>query len=195
MNRLYAGAGRLERSVVHRLAPYHGALLRISIGLLRISLGLVFLVFGALKFVPGLSPAEGIATRTVDTLTLGLMPDGLALAFVAALETAIGLSLLTGRRLRLGLVLLGVAMVGILAPLVLFPGQLFSRPGHAPTLEAQYVFKDIVLLAAALVVAVGTLARHPAAAAARAPADDSEGGRPVRPIGQRTANRRLNAAA
>ena len=33
--------------------------------LLRVSLGIVFLWFGALKFAPGLSPAEGLAGATI----------------------------------------------------------------------------------------------------------------------------------
>jgi uncharacterized membrane protein YkgB len=35
---------------------------------------------------------------------------------------------------------------------VLFPGELFSGPDHAPTLAGQYVLKDVILLAASLVV-------------------------------------------
>jgi hypothetical protein len=45
-------------------------------------------------------------------------------------------------------------MVGILSPLVLLAGDLIA---DGPTLEAQYVFKDIVLVAAALVVAARAL--------------------------------------
>ena len=41
---------------------------------LRLSLGLVFLWFGALKLVPGLSPAEGLAGDTLSILTQGLVP-------------------------------------------------------------------------------------------------------------------------
>ena len=157
-------ADRLERLVVRRLAPYRDTLLRASIDLLRISVGLVFILFGMLKFVPGLSPAEELATQTMSRLTFGLMPDGLSLVVVAALETTIGLCLLTGRHLRLGLVLLGMAMVGVLSPLVLFTGQLFAGPYYAPTLEAQYVIKDVILLAAGVVITVSTLVRHPSAA-------------------------------
>ena len=36
--------------------------------LLRIALGIVFLWFGALKFLPGLSPAEELAGRTIEAL-------------------------------------------------------------------------------------------------------------------------------
>lgn len=134
---------------------------RHSIVLLRISLGVVFLGFGALKFIPGLSPVQTLTAQTVDTLTLGLFPDGVGLPLVGALETAIGLCLLTGRFVRLGVVLLGLAMIGILAPLVLFPERLFSRRFFAPTLEGQYVLKDLVLLAAGLVVAATAFGKHP----------------------------------
>ena len=124
-----------------------------SVTLLRLSLGLVFLVFGALKFVPGLSPAQDLAVRTFEALTFGIVPRDLALVLVAGLETAIGVILITGWHLRVGVGLLGVAMIGILAPLVLFPNRLFGATLFAPTLEAQYVLKDVVLLAAGLVVA------------------------------------------
>lgn len=127
-------------------------LTRNSVSLVRMSLGFVFLAFGLLKFFPDVSPAEAIAIRTTDALTLGIVEGDVARLFVAAMETAIGLSLLTGRYLRFGVGLLGVAMVGVLSPLVLFTGDLFSREYNAPTLEGQYVVKDIVLLAAGLIV-------------------------------------------
>jgi putative oxidoreductase len=125
---------------------------------LRVSLGLVFLAFGALKFVPGASPAQELAIRTVDTLTLGIVSGQAALLLTAVAETFIGLTLVTGRMIRAGLAVLAASLVGIMAPLVLFFGELV--PG-APTLEAQYVFKDIVLVAAGLVVAVHTLGNPP----------------------------------
>jgi uncharacterized membrane protein YphA (DoxX/SURF4 family) len=121
---------------------------------LRVSLGLVFLAFGALKFVPGASPAQELAIRTVDTLTLGIVSGQAALLLTAVAETFIGLTLVTGRMIRVGLAVLAASLVGIMSPLVLFFGDLV--PG-APTLEAQYVFKDIVLVAAGLVVAGHTL--------------------------------------
>jgi putative oxidoreductase len=126
---------------------------RNSVGLLRLSLGLVFLGFGALKFFPGVSPAEHIAGTTVEMLTFGLVPGRGAVVLVALMETFIGLSLITGRLRRTGLAVLGVALTGILSPLVLMPGQLFEADTFTPNLTGQYVLKDIVLVAAALVVA------------------------------------------
>ena len=157
MNLLHVPLRRLD-ALAMRLLQRTGIGLRPSITLLRISLGLVFLGFGLLKFVPGLSPVEGLVEGTVDLLTFGRLTGGAATGVVAAMESLIGLSLLTGRYLRLGLALLGIAMVGILSPIVLFADRLFfSRAGFAPTLEAQYVLKDVVLLAASLVVAAAAL--------------------------------------
>ncbi len=158
---------QLERSVARWIAPRHANLTALSHTLLRVSLGAVFLLFGVLKFVPGLSPAEDIAVRAVSELSFGLVPDGLALVLVATMETVIGLTLLTGVWLRLGLVLLGGALIGILSPLVLFPDALFN--GLAPTLAGQYVIKDIVLLAAALVVAVSVFGQRRVPQASQTP--------------------------
>jgi putative oxidoreductase len=141
---------RLERRATDWLARH-------SVDVLRISLGLVFLGFGVLKFFPGLSPAEPLAARTLDILTFGILPDRTGLILVAGLESVIGLLLLTGRWLRVALVLLAIELVGILSPLVLLPGEMFRSFPFAPTLEGQYVLKDIVVAAAGLVVGARAL--------------------------------------
>lgn len=126
-----------------------------SITALRISLGLVILGFGALKFIPGASPAEDLVMRTTDMLTLGLVSGTAAVVATAVLETFIGITLLTGIGLRVGLVAMAGWLVGIMTPVVLFPADMF--PGFFPTLEAQYVLKDVILAAAAAVVAAKAL--------------------------------------
>lgn len=131
-----------------------GWLNRHSIDILRVSLGVVFLAFGALKFIPGASPAQDLVVRTLETLSMGILTDGTALLVTAAAECFIGLTLITGRLLRTGLVVLCASTVGILSPMVLFFTDLF--PGW-PTLAGQYVFKDIVLAAAGLVIVAHSL--------------------------------------
>jgi hypothetical protein len=126
-----------------------------SVTALRISLGLVILGFGALKYVPGASPAEPLVMRTVDALSFGLVSGTPAVVATAVVETVIGLILVTGVGLRAGLVLLAGTLLGWMSPLVLFFGDLF--PGGLPTLEAQYVLKDIILATAAAVVAARAL--------------------------------------
>ncbi|MEV7962602.1 DoxX family protein [Oerskovia paurometabola] len=129
-------------------------LTRWSVPALRVTLGLVFLGFGVLKYFPGASPAEQIVTQTVGALTFGVVEGTAAVVLTAVVETVIGLTLLTGRWLKVGLVVLAVALVGMMSPVVLFPGELF---GDGMTLLGQYVLKDVVFVAAAAVVAAVTL--------------------------------------
>lgn len=124
-----------------------------SILLLRICMGLVFLGFGFLKFFPGISPIEDLATRTTTVLTMRIFSGPRAMDFVAGLECVIGVCFLSGRFLRVGVWLMAVQMVGAMSPLLLFPGELFPGPMHAPTLSAQYILKDIILIAAGMVIA------------------------------------------
>lgn len=46
---------------------------------LRASLGIIIFWFGLLKFFPGLSPAEGLATITIGMLTFGLVSPGMSI--------------------------------------------------------------------------------------------------------------------
>jgi len=144
---------RVDRVGARALARLELWLVRHSIGALRISMGAVFFGFGVIKFFPGMSPAQSLATETVKMLSFGLVPASVSIVLVASLECAIGLCLLTGRWLRIGVWLLGLQVIGILLPLVLVPGELFTGPSHAPNLKGQYVLKDVVLVAAAMVIA------------------------------------------
>ena len=125
---------------------------RYGLQLLRISLGVVFLWFGALKFFPGLSPAQDLAARTVEKLTLGTVHPNVSIPLLAAWESLIGLGLLVRIFMRATLFLLAVQMAGTLMPLVLFPSEVFTRIPYAPTLEGQYIIKNAVLISAAIVL-------------------------------------------
>lgn len=131
-------------------------LTRNSVRLLRVSMGAVILGFGFLKYFPGVSPAEHMVETVSRTLTFGLMPDRPTMFLFATIECLIGLSLITGIGLRVVIYPTGLWAVGILSPLVLMPGELFSGPDHMPSLEGQYVLKDVILLTATLVIAEAT---------------------------------------
>jgi uncharacterized membrane protein YkgB len=119
---------------------------------LRASLGVVFLWFGALKLFPGLSPAEGLAGRTILVLTAGLVEPAVSVPLLGVWESLIGIGLLTGRALRLTLVVLFVQMSGTVTPLVLFPSDVFASGPLVLTMEGQYIIKNLVLVSAAIVV-------------------------------------------
>lgn len=125
---------------------------RNGIRLLRVSLGIVFFWFGFLKFFPGLSPATELATKTIDMLTFGAVPSGVAINVLAVWESAIGLGLIFGVAMRVTLLLLFVQMLGTITPIFLFPELVFTRIPYAPTLEGQYIIKNIVLVSAGIVI-------------------------------------------
>jgi uncharacterized membrane protein YkgB len=118
----------------------------------RLALGIVFLWFGVIKFVPGWSPAADLASRTIGRLSFGIIGPPIALPLLAAWETLIGLGLLSGRFLRVTLLLLFVQMPGTMMPLILFPAETFKAFPYAPTLEGQYIIKNLVLVSAAIVI-------------------------------------------
>jgi uncharacterized membrane protein YphA (DoxX/SURF4 family) len=125
---------------------------RHGIPLLRISLGVIFLWFGALKFFPGMSPAQDLAARTIERLSFGMVGPAVSVPVLAAWECLIGIGLMTGLFLRLTLLLLAAQMLGTLTPLVFFPNEVFTHIPYAPTLEGQYIIKNAVLISAAIVI-------------------------------------------
>jgi len=143
--RLPAPIERLDVRITSTLA-------RIAVPTLRIALGVVFLWFGVLKFFPNLSPAETLVGRTIEQLTFGVIRPDVSLPVLAAWESVIGIGLILGRGLRGILFLLAVQMLGTFTPLLLFPQETFSTFPIAPTLEGQYIIKNIVLIGAAMVV-------------------------------------------
>jgi len=70
-------------------------------GILRVCIGILFIWFGGLKFFPGLSPAEALATETVDILTLRLFPRQFLYSSLAILEFALGILLVFTREFRI----------------------------------------------------------------------------------------------
>ena len=126
--------------------------------MLRYSLAVIFVWFGILKPI-GLSPAEGLVKQTVAWIPL-LSPD----AWVAVIgwwEVAIGVTFLFRRTVRFAIGLLAVQMVGTFLPLVMLPEVTFQRFPYAPTMEGQYIVKNLLIISAALVVG-GTVRREEA---------------------------------
>jgi uncharacterized membrane protein YkgB len=135
----------IDRAITQWMAK-HG------VTLLRWSIGVIFVWFGALKLVPGLSPADEIATKTAMALTFNFFSEDFVRTALAVLEIAIGLGLLLGRFLRLTLLLLFAQMAGTLTPLFLFPERIWSDFPFVLTLEGQYILKNAVLISAGIVI-------------------------------------------
>lgn len=127
-----------------RLVAFMG---RYGLPLMRIGLGVVFFWFGALKLVPGLSPAEDLVRNTIYFID----PD-LFIPVLAVWEMLIGLGLITGRFVRTTLLLLFLQMPGTALPLLLLPETCFTRFPFGLTLEGQYIIKNLVLITAGMVI-------------------------------------------
>jgi len=123
-----------------------------GITLLRLSIGIVFLWFGGVKYFTGFSPAEEIATRTIQTLTFDMLTENVILYGLATWEVLIGLGLLLNIFLRETLLLLYLQMLGTFMPVFLFPSEVFAQFPYSLTLEGQYIFKNLVLLSAGIVL-------------------------------------------
>jgi len=123
-----------------------------GIYLLRISIGIIFFWFGFQKFFPGISSAEDIATRTIDVLSFGIVQAPYSMPLLATWETLIGLGFLTGKFFRTTVILLYLQMAGTIFPLFVFPDETFYSVPFVPTIEGQYIIKNIIILSAALVI-------------------------------------------
>ena len=120
---------------------------RYGLIILRIGLGIVFLWFGALKLVPGLSPAEELVRNTIYWVN----PDWF-LYVLAIWEVLIGLGLIFGKFMRITLLLLFLQMPGTALPLLLLPEVVWTIFPYGLTLEGQYIIKNLVLIGAGLVL-------------------------------------------
>ena len=124
-----------------------------GVSLLRIALGVVFVWFGALKIV-GRSPVSALVARTVYWVS----PE-FFVPFLGVWEVLVGLGLLVPVALRLTLLLFWFQLAGTFLVLVLRPDIAFQ--GGNPillTTEGEFVMKNLVLIAAGLVVG-GTVRR------------------------------------
>ncbi len=117
----------------------------------RIALFIIFFWFGILKPL-GLSAAETLVLKTVDWMPLFTAPQWLAI--IGWWEMLIGIFFLFRKTTRIAIVLLFLQMGGTFLPLFMLPDITF-QPGGVPllpTLEGQYIIKNLIVIAAALVI-------------------------------------------
>ena len=119
-----------------------------SFHFLRIALGVVYFHFGILKFFPDLSPAELLASQTIMRLTSGALDANTALFYLAIMECALGLAMIFNVGMRAAFVVFMFHMAGTFTPIFVLPELAFKIAPLAPTMEGQYILKNIVFVAA-----------------------------------------------
>lgn len=124
-----------------------------AIPLARIALFIVFFWFGAIKLL-GLSPAGPLA-EALTARTVGVELFGPLFILLAAVECVIGLLFLVPKAVRVVIPLLFFHMIIVCSPLILVPELTWQAP-LVPSLEGQYIVKNIVIVAVAFGIAANT---------------------------------------
>ncbi len=145
---LHQRIDRLDQLIAHSMNRF-GTLL------LRWALGIIFIWFGALKVVD-MSPAADLVRATVAWMPL-ITPDQF-LIILGIWEVIIGVCLLIRPLIRLAIFLLFAQMGGTFLPLIMLPSVTFTTPPFGLTMEGQYIIKNLLIIAAALVIG-GTVRR------------------------------------
>lgn len=116
----------------------------------RFGLFVVFFWFGLLKVI-GLSPASGVVQRLFEQ-TIPFMDFGTFLVVFGVFECLIGVLFLIKGAERIVIPMLFIHMLTTFGPLVYLPSETWQMP-FVPTLEGQYIIKNVVLIAAAMGIA------------------------------------------
>ncbi len=121
----------------------------------HIALFIVFVWFGALKVI-GMSPAGPLVVdlfnHTIGTMMPSMTPDTFMVLF-GAFEVLIGILFIIPRMEKVAIALLIPHMIATILPLIFLPAMTWHG-FFAPTLEGQYIIKNLALIACALTIYV-----------------------------------------
>ncbi len=126
-----------------------GFLKKYNILLARLALFVVYFWFGVLKLLD-LSPAQPLVQSLLEK-TLPFISFQNFIILFALFEMLIGVLFLVSGAERLVMALLALHLVTTCLPLILLP-QITWAGFLAPTLEGQYIIKNILIIALAFVI-------------------------------------------
>ena len=118
--------------------------------LIRIPIFIIFFWFGFLKIID-LSPAQELVQDTVYWMPF--LSAEMWTYMIGFWEVLIGVFFLFKKTTLVAMLLLLIQMSGTFLPLVILPEVTFqdSNP-FLPTLEGQYIIKNIIIITAALII-------------------------------------------
>jgi len=133
----------IDRSIIAFCRKY-------SVPAARFGLFVIFFWFGALK-IAGVSPASPMVMELYyRTIPFGAF-DGFMMLF-GFFECVIGGLFLTKGLERVVIPLLALHMIATISPLFLIPDAVWTAP-FVPTLEGQYIIKNLAVIALAVGIA------------------------------------------
>lgn len=122
-----------------------------SITILRCATGVIYIWFGMLKFFTQTSPAETIVSETLYFISFGVLEGRIPVLVLGVIEMGIGLAFLL-KKLRYTVPLMYFQMLGTVLPLFVFIEKTWELFPLIPTLLGQYIIKNLVFIAAAIIV-------------------------------------------
>ena len=122
---------------------------RWEVPLARVAIFVVYFWFGFLKLI-GVSPAAPLVQALFEK-TITFMPFTVFYSFFSIFEMIIGVLFLLRGLERLAIFLLGLHLVTTILPLIFLP-QIAWQAFLVPTLEGQYIIKNILIAAIAVVI-------------------------------------------
>lgn len=118
--------------------------------LIRIPIFIIFFWFGFLKIID-LSPAQQLVKDTVYWMPL-LSAESWTYV-IGVWEVLIAICFLFKRTTLIAMILLFLQMSGTFLPLLILPEITFQNSNpFLPTLEGQYIIKNIIIITAALII-------------------------------------------
>ena len=133
---------KFDRKIIRRFQ-------KLEVPLARFAIFIVYFWFGFLKLL-GVSPA-GPLVEALFYKTMGFMSFEVFYTFFALFEMAIGILFLVRGLERAAILLLLFHLTTTMLPLFLLPGSTWQG-FLTPTLEGQYIIKNILIVACAIVV-------------------------------------------
>jgi uncharacterized membrane protein YkgB len=118
----------------------------------RIAIFIIYFWFGILKAV-NLSPATPLASA-LTAHTIGMQYFSVSFHALAVYECVVGILILIPAMTRITFVLIIIHMGIVSSPLVIVANVAWTHP-MVPTLEGQYIIKDLAIIA----LAIGLLAQ------------------------------------
>jgi len=118
--------------------------------LVRVPLFIIFFWFGFLKII-NLSPAQQFVQDTVYWMPFLSASNWTVV--IGVWEVFIAIFFLFKRTTFIAMILLIIQMTGTFLPLVILPDVTFQNSNPLlPTLEGQYIIKNIIIITAALII-------------------------------------------
>ena len=126
---------------------------RYALPIARVALFVVYFYFGALKLA-GESPASPLALALTEK-TIGAASFDMAFKLLAVYECIIGLLFLVPKATRIVIPMLLLHLIIVCSPLLLVPSLAWAKP-FVPTIEGQYIIKNVLIVAVGIAVAATT---------------------------------------